>query len=89
MRGYRIEEGEIEAVLRQYPGVQDALVQVREEGTGEKRLVGYLVADPATQQELVREETGCLYRHLAGALRPDLSAAGDSRSAGCGYGWGV
>ena len=56
VRGYRIEEGEIEAVLRQYPGVQDALVQVREEGTSEKRLVGYLVADPATQQELVREE---------------------------------
>ena len=42
IRGYRIEPAEIESVLRQYPGLQQAAVMVRDH-SGEKQLVAYLV----------------------------------------------
>jgi amino acid adenylation domain-containing protein len=49
IRGYRIELGEIEARLNAHPAVREGVVVTREDSTGEKVLVAYVVQDPQWQ----------------------------------------
>src|SRR5581483_7297816 len=46
LRGFRIEVGEIEAVLQEHPSVREAVVVIQEPEQGEKQLVAYIVAAP-------------------------------------------
>lgn len=45
IRGYRVETGEIEQVLLQFEGIRDAVVIIREDEPGDKRLIAYLVRE--------------------------------------------
>ncbi|QZH61159.1 non-ribosomal peptide synthase/polyketide synthase [Mycolicibacterium farcinogenes] len=57
IRGYRIELGEVQAVLAALDGVRQAVVVVREDRPGDKRLVGYLTgtADPVSARNALAE----------------------------------
>jgi amino acid adenylation domain-containing protein len=65
LRGYRVELGEIEAMLRRHPDVRECVVSVREDVAGDVRLVAYLVA---TKDE--RPTTNDAEREPAFVLRP-------------------
>lgn len=65
VRGFRIEVGEIEAVLRQHPAVRDAAAATRPGHGGESLLVAWIVA---TGRDAV--DVGSLRTHL-GARLPD------------------
>jgi amino acid adenylation domain-containing protein len=59
IRGFRVEPGEVAAVLRTHPGVRDSVVLVAGEGE-QRHLIGYVTpadgVDPATlQPSLLRE----------------------------------
>jgi len=58
LRGFRIELGEIEAVLCECAGVVQAVVALREDHAGDKRLVAYLVAESGKNPDIdnIRKE---------------------------------
>jgi amino acid adenylation domain-containing protein len=54
IRGHRIELGEIENALLQYAGVEETVVIVHEDRSGDKSLVAYLVSRNRPDTELLR-----------------------------------
>jgi amino acid adenylation domain-containing protein len=63
VRGYRVEPGEVEAALRQAPGVAECIVVARRDTPGETRLVGYLTGSATP---------GALRERLARTLPPHM-----------------
>ena len=56
LRGFRIELEEIEAALNEHEGVREAVVTLREDAPGDKRLVAYLGAAPGWSQSIEQLE---------------------------------
>lgn len=69
-RGFRIEIGEIEAVLSQHPEVKETAIAVREDVPGDKRLVAYVVA-----RQQSTPTTSDLRRFLSEKLPPYMIPA--------------
>ena len=69
LRGHRVELGEIEAILEQCSGVRQAVVVVREDKEGDKRLVAYLVVE-AIGAEMVGTLRGVLESKLPDYMVP-------------------
>jgi len=84
VRGFRVELGEVESVLQAHPGVREAVVLAREDGTGPRRLVAYVTLSD-TQRELPSaqdSEAGHLSQWQA--LYDETYAAGADRAAATG-----
>src|SRR5476651_1816421 len=78
IRGFRIEPGEIEVRLASYPRVKDAVVLVREDEPGDKRLVAYYTRHPESDALGVELLRGWLQEQLPDYMVPSAYVHLDS-----------
>jgi amino acid adenylation domain-containing protein len=71
LRGYRVELGEIEAVLRECEAVEDSVVIARDDERGDKRLTAYIVSRSA-EAENPDETAKFLKARLPSYMVPDV-----------------
>ncbi|MGI8635406.1 MAG: condensation domain-containing protein, partial [Segetibacter sp.] len=69
IRGYRIELGEIETVLMQSGLVKQAVIAAKQDANGNKRLIGYVVADGESDKQAI---TNHLHSKLPDYMVPAL-----------------
>ncbi len=77
IRGFRVELGEIESALGKCPDVREVAVVVKEELSGDKRLVAYIVPRPGVEvvvADLRRYLQGSLPDHMVPSSHVILSA---------------
>jgi amino acid adenylation domain-containing protein len=75
IRGFRVELGEIEAALKRYSGVKDAVVVMNENATDDKRLIAYLVADDEDGMHGTGELRAFLRERLPSYMIPNVFVA--------------
>ncbi len=69
IRGFRIELGEVEAVLTQHPDISEVAVTVNEDGSGNKRLIAYIVSSSEILQ--TQEVRSFLQERLPNYMMPN------------------
>lgn len=77
IRGFRIELGEIEATLSECPAVREAVVIAKGSGTGDKRLVAYVVVERNNPPSFA-ELRGLLKQNLPDYMLPAAFVAVDA-----------
>ncbi|GHO83340.1 non-ribosomal peptide synthetase [Dictyobacter formicarum] len=70
IRGFRIELGEIEATLNLHTAIAESVVIAREDTTGHKRLVAYLVPEQTDKQPSIEELRSFLKEQLPDYMVP-------------------
>lgn len=70
IRGFRIELGEIENRLLQHPDVKEAVLLVREDTPGDKRLTAYIIGE-SERQPTVEDLNGFLKARLPDYMLPN------------------
>jgi amino acid adenylation domain-containing protein len=77
IRGYRVEPGEVEAALREHPGVHDVVVVPWQPASGDRRLAAYLL--PRSVDGAAAGGADGSVRHGAAELVRDLRRAARER----------
>jgi pristinamycin I synthase-3/4 len=84
IRGFRVELGEIKSALLKHARVREALVIAREDHSGQKQLVGYVIARPSIERQAQAEtEQISRWQQLYDSYRKEETASsGAAKFAG-------
>ncbi len=77
VRGFRVEPGEVEAVLARHPMVGQVAVVAQEDQAGGKRLVSYVVPTGTGEADVRKQLLGFAREHLPDYLVPSVFVAID------------
>jgi amino acid adenylation domain-containing protein/non-ribosomal peptide synthase protein (TIGR01720 family)/FkbM family methyltransferase len=74
IRGYRIELGEIESVLQQAEGISQCVVIVKEDASGGKRLIAYVVAERFDREAITAHLKARLPEYMVPSLVVEIDS---------------